>query len=304
MSHDQTETAALLLVDDRMENLIALQAILRDSGYHLITATSGEQALNVTLRERITVILLDVVMPGMDGFEVAKNLKALERTRDIPILFLTGLATDVHQLYRAYDVGAVDYLIKPLDAAVVRKKVDVFVSLVRQREQIERQAKALREADRREYDLKLAELRIANDRRYRKLIEGIDHAIAWTTDGLLRLTFVSRQATRILGYTAEQFLEPGFWAAHLYPEDRAEVLAAFHEARAERTERVVDHRFLAADGQVLWLHTGVTGELPMGVDVDELHGISVEITKLKNAEEDAKKAAELREEFLAIVATT
>lgn len=140
MTPDEPGAPQLLLVDDRSENLTALEAILRDSGCRLRTATSGEEALKIALREKLAVILLDVVMPGMDGFEVARHLKRIDRTRNLPILFLTGLATDVHEIYRAYDVGAVDYLIKPLDPVVVRRKVEVFVDLVRQKEQLLRMA--------------------------------------------------------------------------------------------------------------------------------------------------------------------
>lgn len=291
-----------MLVDDKPENLIALKAILRDPGYQLVTASSGAEALNIVLRQPVAMVLLDVVMLEMDGFEVARSLKTLERAREIPILFLTALATDVQQIYRAYEVGAVDYIIKPLDAAVVRSKVAVFADIVRQREQIALQAQALREADRRDYELRLAELRVAGDRRYRKLVEGIDHAIGWTMDESLRLTFVSRQATRILGFSAEQLAEPGFWAAHLPPEDRATVVPLFRKALAEGTEVVVNHRMVATDGRVLWFHSGVSGEPPTQQEAAELHGISVEVTDLKRAEEKAQLATHLREELMAIVA--
>src|SRR5438309_11008092 len=156
----------ILLVDDQLDNLVALKAILNGDGYHLFAASSGAEALRIALREKLTVILLDVVMPEMDGFEVAQHLKQVAQTRNIPILFLTAVATDVHQIYRAYEVGAVDYLIKPLDAEVVRKKAAVFVALDRQREVIERQALVLREAERRDYEVRLAQLRSAGDGRY------------------------------------------------------------------------------------------------------------------------------------------
>src|SRR5690606_7626066 len=139
-----------------------------------------------------------------------------ERTREIPILFLTAVATDVQQIYRAYAVGAVDYLVKPLDPEVVRRKVAVFVDLVRQREQIKRHAEMMRETERRQHELQVAELRLAGDRRYRKLVEGIEHAIGWATDESLRLTFVSRQAARILGYSSAQLLDPEFWSKQLH----------------------------------------------------------------------------------------
>jgi CheY-like chemotaxis protein len=151
----------LLLVDDTAANLVALAAILEGPQYRLLTASSGAEALLVVLREQVDLILLDVRMPDMDGFEVARHLKAAEQTRQIPILFLTAVATDPAYIYRAYDVGAVDYIIKPLDAEMVRKKVAVFAEIVK-----------LRETARREYELELAELRVASDRRYRKLVEG------------------------------------------------------------------------------------------------------------------------------------
>src|SRR5215471_8759474 len=223
MKDEERAPINLLLVDDRPENLIALQAILKRPDYHLVTATSGQDALQLALRERFTVILLDVVMPGLDGLEVARHLKELERTRHIPILFLTAVATHVEQIYRAYSVGAVDYLIKPLDAEMVRKKVGVFVDLARQREEIAWQAERLRETERREYELRLAEMRVASDRRYRKLVDGIDHAIGWTADESCTLSFVSAHAERILGYSMDDFMRPDFWPRHLHHGDRATV---------------------------------------------------------------------------------
>src|SRR5690606_17194560 len=157
-------------------------------------------------------------------FEVAQHLKQLERTRTIPILFLTAVATDVRQIYRAYDVGAIDYLVKPLDPEVVQKKVAVLVALDRQREEIERQARLFLEAERRDHALRMAELRLASHRRYRKLVEGIEHVVASSADEAGRLTFVSRKAPEILGVPMEDFSEPDFWNRHLRPEDRDAVL--------------------------------------------------------------------------------
>src|SRR5688572_2416399 len=176
--------ASILLVDDREENLTALQAILERDDYRLVAATSGEEALKIALREPLTVILLDVVMPGIDGFEVARHLKTLERTREIPILFLTGLATDVKQIYRAYEAGAVDYLVKPLDTEVVRRKVQVFVDLANQKED-------LREAERRDYEVRLVE---RSARAREELLAIVSHdlrnplgAIVTSAGGLARI---------------------------------------------------------------------------------------------------------------------
>lgn len=128
------EAANILLVDDRPENLLSLKAILERPEYRLVTAASGEEALSVALRETFSVALIDVAMPGMNGFEVAVHLKDLERSRDIPIIFVTAFGDDPQEVHRAYSAGGADYLVKPLDPEIVRKKVAVFVDLSRRRE--------------------------------------------------------------------------------------------------------------------------------------------------------------------------
>jgi CheY-like chemotaxis protein len=138
-------TAKILLVDDRQENLLALEAILSGLGHELVKASSGEEALKRLLAEDVAVILLDVQMPGMDGFETASHIKQRERTRDIPILFLTAIDAAAHQAFRGYAAGAVDYLAKPFDPWVLRAKVAVFVELHERRRQLETQTEQLRE---------------------------------------------------------------------------------------------------------------------------------------------------------------
>ncbi len=281
---DVSETVNILLVDDRPENLLALETILTRPDYHLLTARSGDEALRISLREKIAVVLLDVVMPGMDGYEVARHLKQLERTRNIPIIFLTAIATDLREIYRAYEVGAVDYMTKPLEVEVVRRKVAVFVDLVRQREEIERQGRRLLENERREHELRIAELRLASDRRYRKLVSGIDHVIAWSADATGKLTFVSRQAPSLMGFPVEEFLRPNFWERHLHRDDRGSVLEVFERALAEDRDFAIDHRLIAGDGSVRWFHTGVSSERDRE-GAGELHGISIEVTAIKRSEE-------------------
>lgn len=121
--------ARVLAVDDRRENLLALQAILEGLPIELVTVTSGEDALKRLLVEDYAVILLDAHMPGMDGFETAGHVKQRERTRHIPILFLTAVDYDPHLAFRGYQAGAVDYITKPFDPWVLRSKVAVFIDL-------------------------------------------------------------------------------------------------------------------------------------------------------------------------------
>jgi two-component system, sensor histidine kinase and response regulator len=135
--------AGVLMVDDRPDNLLALEAILQPLELHLVRASSGEEALKHLLNEDFAVILLDVQMPGMDGFETAAHIKQRDRTRDIPIIFLTAISREVQHQLRGYDAGAVDYLAKPFEPEVLRAKVAVFVDLWAKNQLLQRQSELL-----------------------------------------------------------------------------------------------------------------------------------------------------------------
>ena len=144
MTVPDARAAKILMVDDRPENLLALEAILHGLGHELVKASSGEQALKRLLNDDFALILLDVQMPGMDGFETATHVKQRERTRHIPIVFLTAIDGEAHQAFRGYAAGAVDYLSKPFDPWVLRAKVGVFIELFERRRELAEQAEALR----------------------------------------------------------------------------------------------------------------------------------------------------------------
>ncbi len=139
------EMAKALLVDDRRENLLALEAILQGLPVRPVAVESGEAALKQLLVDDFAVILLDAQMPEMDGFETASHIKRRERTRHVPILFLTAADRDAQLALRGYAAGAVDYLTKPFDPWVLRAKVSVFVDLWTKTRQLEAQAAAARE---------------------------------------------------------------------------------------------------------------------------------------------------------------
>ncbi|MEU0521154.1 response regulator [Streptosporangium sp. NPDC006007] len=139
------ERAKILLVDDREENLIALEAILSSLDLVPVRARSGEEALKALLNTEFALILLDVRMPGMDGFETASHIKRRERTRNIPIIFLTVVDSAPDYAFRSYAAGAVDYLTKPFDPWVLRAKVAVFVELYNMNRRLAEQAGMLRE---------------------------------------------------------------------------------------------------------------------------------------------------------------
>jgi Response regulator containing a CheY-like receiver domain and an HD-GYP domain len=139
------DKAKILLVDDREENLIALEAILSSLDQDLVRARTGEQALKALLTDEYAVILLDIVMPGMDGFETARDIKRRRKTRDVPIIFLTAVNSDPDYAFRGYAAGAVDFIAKPFDPWVLRAKVSVFVDLHTKNLQLREQAAVVRE---------------------------------------------------------------------------------------------------------------------------------------------------------------
>lgn len=149
-----TDPAKFLLVDDLEENLLALEALLSREGLELHKARSGEEALELMLANEYALALLDVQMPGMDGFELAEFMRANERSRHIPIIFVTAGSSDAGRRFRGYEAGAVDFIQKPIEADVLRSKSSVFLDLYNQRRQIVAQrdelaslSDALRSAD-------------------------------------------------------------------------------------------------------------------------------------------------------------
>lgn len=139
-----TITPKVLIVDDRKENLLAIEAIMQGLPVEPVTVTSGEEALKRLLMNDFAVLLLDAHMPGMDGFETAGHIKQRERTRHIPIIFLTAVDYDAHLAFRSYEAGAVDYITRPFDPWMLRAKVAVFADLWRTTAELAAQVAAAR----------------------------------------------------------------------------------------------------------------------------------------------------------------
>ena len=147
------ERVNILLVDDRPENLLALEAILEPLGQKLVRATSGPEALKCVLAGDFATILLDVQMPEMNGFEVDEIIKSRERSRTIPIIFLSAINKEEAYVFKGYSMGAVDYVFKPFNPDVLKMKVAVFVDLFIKQREVQRQAELLRDAEKRELEL-------------------------------------------------------------------------------------------------------------------------------------------------------
>lgn len=136
---EQQEKVNLLLVDDRPENLLSLESILESPGLNFFKATSGEEALKLLLEEEFALVILDVQMPGMDGFETAELMRGTVRTKYIPIIFVTAISKEDKHIFKGYWAGGVDYMFKPLEPYILKTKVNIFVELYQQRKEIARQ---------------------------------------------------------------------------------------------------------------------------------------------------------------------
>jgi len=189
MTSANDERVNILLVDDQPNNLLALESILGEMDERLVRADSGRAALRALLDQEFAVILLDVQMPDLDGFETASLIRQRKKSRDTPIIFLTAINQSEMHVYRGYELGAVDYIFKPLNADVLRAKVSVFVELFRKREQFKRQAQ------------ELARLSRQNQLILDAAAEGI---FGVDLDGVA--TFVNPAAARMIGRPAEDVI--------------------------------------------------------------------------------------------------
>jgi PAS domain S-box-containing protein len=239
------EPVNLLLVDDVEENLIALEAILEPLGENLVTARSGEDALRALLDTDFACILLDVQMPGMDGFETTELIKQRERTKHIPIIFLTAISKDESHVFRGYEVGAFDYVFKPFEPEMLRSKVAVFVDLHRKNKEIARQAQLLGE---REVE---AERRLSEE-RYRQLADAMPQ-IVWTSDPDGELTYSNRRWVEYTGMAPER--DQMSWTRAVHPNDLPHVVARRSATLESGNVFEAEFRFRAADGSYRW-HLG------------------------------------------------
>jgi len=282
----------VLVVDDRAEDLIALSTILDGPLYNIVTARSGSEALKRLLEQDFAVILLDVFMPTMDGFELAALIKKRERSRDTPLIFLTAAGSDIGKIYQGYALGAVDYLPKPVDPDVVRAKVAIFSELFRRAKRLEAQGKALREAERRERDLQITELKLAAERRFTNLAEAIPQ-IVWTANGRGALQYANRRFVEYTGMGLAAAQGDG-WLAAVHPDDTHQCVAGWRDAVAKGLRYEGEFRLRrASDGAYRWHISRAVPEHNTAGEVVAWLGTHTDF-------EDLKQAIRARDEFLSI----
>jgi len=282
---DQPEDVVpILVVDDHDENLVAMRGILGRPGYRLVTARSGNEALKHVLKDDFAVILLDVLMPGMDGFETAGLIRTREASRHTPIIFLTAAGADLAMVERGYAVGAVDYLFKPLNAEMVRAKVGVFVDLFRKARQMRRQEELLRTAERDRNAAAIRESEALYEASFNGAAVGIAHV---TSDG--RWLRANPRFAQTIGYGPADLLNMHI-ADVVHPVDLTDDrvgLRRLFEGELDTYRR--EERYLHKDGHVVWVDQTVSPLRDASGKVKNLIFLIEDITNRR----DAKKRERL-----------
>jgi PAS domain S-box-containing protein len=267
-------TADILVVDDQADSVIALETVLSPLGHPVATARSGEEALKFLLERDFAVIVMDVRMPGLDGFETVELIKQRRRNEDVSVIFLTGADADGKQVTRGYSAGAVDYMVKPVDPDVLRSKVAVLLELQR----------------------KNAELR-ESEERFRTAFEGapIGMGLSSIDGGWLE---VNAALCELLGRSQLQLMEQPLWQL-AHPADRERERDAWRrllrdKPRLEQSEK----RFLRNDGEVV--HALVNVSLTMDARGEPVGYVwqLVDVTEQRRAE--AERAARAEAEAVAV----
>ncbi|WP_457105337.1 response regulator [Methylobacterium sp. P5_C11] len=291
--------AKILIVDDDQRNLLAASEILADPAIDLVLANSPEEALRWALRENFAVILLDVQMPRMDGYEVAALIRGRSRTSRVPILFLTAHNKDDIHIFRGYSAGAVDYVFKPIQPLVLKSKVDVFVELYRKTEEIKRKAAA-------EKQLLLENLRVRGEKleaeqalrrqaeHQAAVLRGLPIALYTSPLGSedRRLHFTNDSIERITGFSREAFADSSLWQSRLEAEDRDRVLEDLRTVSAVGAV-ALEYRWRNADGTERHILDQIAVNCDESGTAVELFGMWFDVTERKELELSLQHASKL-----------
>ena len=277
--------AAILIVDDRPENLLALEAILESLPCRVVRALSGAEALKALLRDEFALILLDVQMPILDGFETAALIKERERTRHIPIIFVTAISKEQSYVFQGYSAGAVDYISKPFDPEILKSKCAVFLELWQQNQRIQAQEAALSEARARERERE-AELRhvaalASSEARFRRVVESNMMGVLFC-DLEGRISDANDAFLEMVGYTRDD-LENGrvSWSEMTPAQWRHLDENSIRELQTVGVITPFEKEYIRKDGGLLPVFVGAA---LMGTGSTECVAWVIDIAKRKHAE--------------------
>lgn len=298
-----TPKANILLVDDLSANLLALEAILAAPDRNLVRANSGEQALRHLLHQDFAVILLDVQMPQMDGFETASLIRQRERSRATPIIFISAFSTSDSFVFKGYELGAVDYLIKPINSVVLGSKVSVFVDLFHKNAEIKRQAAEIAAIN---TELKQSE------ERFRSLSNCAPIGI-FLIDTNGHCTYTNPSFHSIFDLLIEESLET-YWEKYFHPDDKDRVLAEWWRCIHQQQPFTDEFRLLLANENIRWVIVQTSslfsdqdeflGHVGTIEDITERHLTQMlreQTIREQAAREEAEEANRMKDEFLSIV---
>ena len=255
--------AKLLIVDDLPENLLALEALIKREDRAVYKALSADEALSLLLQHEFALAILDVQMPGMNGFELAEMMRGTEKTKNIPIVFVSAAGREMNYAFKGYESGAVDFLHKPLDIHAVKSKVNVFVDLYRQRKAVKQQVEAL-EQSRREQEVLLAQLQVTQGE--------LEHAVRMRDDFM---SIVSHEVRTPLNGL---ILETQLRKMHLARDNAAAFTLDKMKAMVERDERQIQSliRLIEDMLDVSRIRTGKLSIRPGQFDLSHLVSTLVE----------------------------
>ena len=273
-------TANILVVDDDVSTLLATEALLSGPGRNIVTASSGTDALRHLLREDFALILLDVRLPVMDGFETAALIRQRERFRYTPIIFLSAIDTLESDIFRGVASGAVDYLFKPVVPQVLKAKVSVFVDLFRMNEQLKQQA--IRQSE----------------ERFRLVVDSLQDYAVFMMDPEGRVSSWNRGAERIGGWKQQEVIG-GLFGKFYIPEDQEKGLPALALREAATESRYEEEGWrIRKDGSRFWANLVVTALMDDNGALVGFSAIIRDLTERKRAEEELTRLnAELEERF-------
>jgi PAS domain S-box-containing protein len=316
ISSGADEPINILIVDDEPKNLTVLETVLSDPAYRLVRAESGDQALLGLVAEEFALLILDIQMPAMSGFELAQLIKQRKKTAGVPIIFLTAYYSEDQHVLEGYNTGAVDYLHKPINPAILRSKVAVFAELYRKNREsarsnqnLQREVTARRCAEEQlrqlndELELRVAERTETLLARERELCSLADNTpdILTRFDRALRYVFVNLAIEKATGrpratYLGRSMRETGF------PETLCEVWEDALRSVFETGEPASIEFDDDGPGGVRHFATRLVPEIGAGGEIEFVLGLTQDITDRKRAEEALKKADRRKDEFLATLA--
>ncbi len=301
----ELEKVDILLVDDRPDGLVTIEAVLKDPSYNLIKAGSGREALGYVLNHDFAVILMDVQMPDMDGFETARMIKQRDRSKHVPIIFVTAINKADEFVSLGYEAGAADYLFKPFDPAILKSKIAVFVDLYRKNNRLQRQTETLREMQKRETARVLADLEVESRRRYQSLADAIP-LIVWRANDRGTIDYYNQFFHLFSGLSPEEARQGG-WKEVVHQSDWNAVSTAWTDAMRTGSGFEAECRVKQGQtGEFRWHLLRVIPDIDSGSQLNnwigtatDIHDQKLLLQQLIQAKEQADAASEAKTRFLA-----